>query len=165
MSRIVNAMQGGQIMRYSQYKFKFYLNASHAIYINGIMGQRHPHTWEITIHVLKEREEFIEFSDLEKKIEVWMKQYQDRLLNEVPPFDKINPTMENCCDYFKDALKNILHSEGWLLLTIEMSETPTRSYVINLFDTEEEAEAEYNSETLAGDILNNILKLRGTKNE
>jgi 6-pyruvoyltetrahydropterin/6-carboxytetrahydropterin synthase len=145
-------------MRYSQYKFKFYLNASHAIYINGSMGERHPHTWEITINVLKEKDEFIQFSNLEKKIENWLKRYQDKFLNERAPFDRINPTMENCCDYFKEVLKPILQSEGWILLTIEMSETPTRSYVVNLFDTEDKIVWENNSDTIAGDILNDILK-------
>lgn len=147
-------------MRYSQYKFKFYLNASHAIYINGLKGQVHPHTWEITIHVLKEKEEFVEFSMLEKKIEDWMKQYQDRLLNEVSPFDRINPTTENCCDYFKEVLKKMLCDEGWLLLTIEMSETPTRSYVINLYDSVDKAEAQYSSDIVADNILKNIRKDR-----
>lgn len=145
-------------MRYNQYKFKFYLNASHAILINGSLGERHPHTWEITIQVLKEREEFVEFGKLEKKIEDWMKNYQDRFLNEVAPFDKINPTMENCCDYFKEALKQILSDAGWILLMIEMSETPTRSYVINLFDEEvQEIQNNYNSDTVADHLLNNIL--------
>ena len=144
-------------MRYSQYKFKFYLNASHAIYINGSMGERHPHTWEIMIQVLKEREEFVEFGKLEKEIENYMKRYQDKFLNEVPPFDKINPTMENCCDYFKDVLKQILAYAGWVLLLVEMSETPTRSYVINLFDEEERESMNGNLDTVAGNILNDIL--------
>jgi 6-pyruvoyltetrahydropterin/6-carboxytetrahydropterin synthase len=122
------------------------------------MGERHPHTWEITIHVLKEKDEFIQFSNLEKKIENWMKRYQDKFLNEIAPFDRVNPTMENCCDYFKEVLKPILQSEGWTLLTIEMSETPTRSYVVNLFDTEDKIVWENNSDTIAGDILNDILK-------
>ena len=144
-------------MRYSQYKFKFYLNASHAIYINGSMGERHPHTWEIMIQVLKEREEFVEFGKLEKEIENYMKRYQDKFLNEVPPFDKINPTMENCCDYFKDVLKQILAYAGGVLLLVEMSETPTRSYVINLFDEEERESMNGNLDTVAGNILNDIL--------
>lgn len=145
-------------MRYSQYKFKFYLNASHAIYIDGTMGQRHPHTWEIIINVLKEKEEFVQFSTLEKKIEAWMKQYQDTFLNEITPFDTINPTMENCCDYFKERLIKILQGEGWILLSIEMSETPTRSYVVNLFDTEDKIVWESSSsEDVAGEILRNIL--------
>lgn len=148
-------------MRYSQYKFKFYLNASHAIYINGTLGERHPHTWEITIQVLKEKEEFIEFGELEKKIEKWMSRYQDQLLNAVPPFDRINPTMENCCDYFKEAFRQILVNAGWVLLMIEMSETPTRSYVINLFDEDsKEVIDNYNSDKVADNILKGILRDR-----
>ncbi len=145
-------------MRYSQYKFKFYLNASHAIYIDGHIGEKHPHTWEITINVLKEKSEFIQFSSLEKKIENWMKRYQDKFLNEIDPFDKVNPTMENCCDYMKEVLKEILHSEGWILLSIEMSETPTRSYVVNVFDSDKKLNWEdISSDTVAEGILDNIL--------
>jgi 6-pyruvoyl tetrahydropterin synthase-related domain len=144
-------------MRFSQYKFKFYLNASHAIYINGSMGDRHPHTWEIILHVLKEKEDFIEFAHLEKKIDLSMKRFQDKFLNEIPPFDKVNPTIENCCEYFKDELKNLLQQEGWILTMIEMSETPTRSYVINLFDTEVQDVKIENPDRIAESILNDIL--------
>ena len=44
-------------MRFRQYKFKFYLNARHGIYKNGLMGEIHPHTWEIVINVVKGRDE------------------------------------------------------------------------------------------------------------
>ena len=40
-------------MRYQQYKFKFYMDARHAIYIGGKLGEVHPHTWEIALHVVK----------------------------------------------------------------------------------------------------------------
>jgi 6-pyruvoyltetrahydropterin/6-carboxytetrahydropterin synthase len=144
-------------MRYSKYKFKFYLNASHAIYIYGNMGEKHPHTWEITICVLKERDEFIQFSNLEKKVNEWIGKYQDTFINLIPPFDTINPTLENCCDYFKDNLREILQSEGWILLSIEMSETPARSYLINLFEEDESIYKNYSSESVADNILNRIL--------
>ena len=48
-------------MKYSQYKFKFYINANHAIYLNGVLGKNHPHTWEITIDTIKVRDDFIQF--------------------------------------------------------------------------------------------------------
>jgi len=144
-------------MRYSKYKFKFYLNASHAIYINGAMGEKHPHTWEITIYVLKEREEFIQFNIVEEKVNEWMSKYQDKFINQIPPFDTINPTLENCCDYFKENLQAILRSEGWILLSIEMSETPTRSYVVNLYGVEENLYRNSNSESMADNILKRIL--------
>lgn len=127
-------------MRYKQYKFKFYLNARHAIYMNGVRGQVHPHTWEITLNVIKGRDEFIEFHVLEQKVEEFMDRFQDQLLNDIKPFDVINPTLENCCDYFKEQLVEILNKEGWIFLMMEMSETPTRSYVISLIDEGETGE-------------------------
>lgn len=122
--------------RYSQYKFKFYLNASHSIFIGGAFGERHPHTWEISIQILKMREDFIAFNYLEKEIEAFLEKYQDKNLNDVVPFNTINPTLENICTYFKDKFRELLNREGWLLMLIEIGETPTRSYVINLFNEE-----------------------------
>ena len=146
-------------MRYRQYRFKFYLNASHAIYIDGSLGERHPHTWEIALAVLKFRESFVAFGSLEKKIEQFMSMYQDGFLNSVEPFDRINPTLENCCEYFKDKLKELLNGEGWLLLKIEMSETPTRTYVINLLDETKIEAKEQSVETVADMMLEDIMKM------
>ena len=53
-------------MRYQQYKFKFYMDARHAIYIGGKLGEVHPHTWEIVLHVVKGKENFEPFHILEK---------------------------------------------------------------------------------------------------
>jgi 6-pyruvoyltetrahydropterin/6-carboxytetrahydropterin synthase len=150
----------GYIMRFRRYKFKFYLNASHAIYINGALGERHPHTWEITLHVLKEREDFIQFNIVEEKVKEWMNRYQDSFLNKVDPFDTINPTLENCCDYFKDKLEVILRNEGWILLSIEMSETPTRAYIIDLHPYEESLYSPDDCESVADSILQQILEGR-----
>jgi 6-pyruvoyltetrahydropterin/6-carboxytetrahydropterin synthase len=114
------------------YKFKFYLNASHSIYINGNQGKKHPHTWEITMHMLKMKNEFIEFSYIETQIEEVLFVYQDKFLNDIQPFNTINPTLENIAIYLKDEICNLLNRENWILLYFEVSETPTRSYIINL---------------------------------
>jgi 6-pyruvoyltetrahydropterin/6-carboxytetrahydropterin synthase len=42
--------------------------------------------------------------------------------------------MENCAHYFKDRLLEILNKDGWIFLMMEMSESPARSYVINLME-------------------------------
>ncbi len=141
--------------RYRQYKFKFYLNARHAIFIHGKQGEVHPHTWEITLNVIKGRDEFIQFDSLEQKIEGFIENYQDRFLNEVEPFDKINPTLENCCHYFKEKLSEILAAEGWLFLMMEMSETPSRSYVISIAD-ESESDRERSMEAFVDLVLEDI---------
>ena len=119
-------------MKYSEYKFKFYLNASHSIYINNKLGQKHPHTWEITMDLIKIVDGFVQFNDVEYAIEKLLSAYQDKYINEVPPFDTLNPTLENICLHFKDSIDELLKNMGWLLLKIEISETPTRSYMIDL---------------------------------
>lgn len=118
-------------MRYNQYKYKFYLNANHSILIDGVMGQVHPHTWEIVIEVIKVVEGFVQFSFVEKAIEELLSKYQDKYINEIEPFDEINPTLENISEYFKEAIKQKLKQDGWMLLRLEISETPARSYIID----------------------------------
>lgn len=55
-------------MRYQQYKFKFYMDARHAIYIGGKLGEVHPHTWEIVLHVVKERRILNHFIYLKRQL-------------------------------------------------------------------------------------------------
>lgn len=126
-------------MKYNQYRFKFYLNASHSIYLKGTLGQEHPHTWEITLNTVKLKNNFIIFNDIEKSIEKYLSKYQDSYLNNIAPFTTLNPTLENICEYLKNEFQNLLFENGWLLLSMEISETPTRSYIIDISD-----EADYN---------------------
>ena len=142
-------------MRYQQYKFKFYLNARHGIYINGKLGEAHPHTWEIILHVVKGKNQFVQFDALEKTVEKFMEPYQYQFLNKIPPFDMINPTLENCAHYFKDRLQEILNREGWIFLMMEMSESPARSYVISMID-EQQMGRDQSLNTLTEFILDDI---------
>lgn len=121
-------------MQHDQYRFKFYFNASHSIYLLGEPGQKHPHTWEVILNVMNVTDSFVPFDEVEKKCEAFLLEFQDVLINTVQPFTTINPTLENICLYFKEKLQEILHENGWLLLSIELSETPSRSYVISALE-------------------------------
>lgn len=159
-------------MKYHQYQYKFYLNASHSIFINNKKGQNHPHTWEIMINTIKVVDGFVQFNDVEKTVEKFLGTYQDKYINEIQPFNVTNPTLENICDYFKDSIRQLLAELGWLLLRIEISETPARSYIIDLVDDSEEniraIETEYrkrvddvyhgskNAEEVASELLDKI---------
>ncbi len=116
---------------YRQYKFKFYLNMNHYIIINGKPGEVHPHTWEIIISVISDQNEMTPFASIERKMDQIMEQYQDKLLNECKPFDTIVPTVENAANYFFGFIQDSIIHEGWILMMLELSETPTRSYIIN----------------------------------
>ena len=63
----------------NQYKYKFYLNANHAIFINNVLGQMHPHTWEIMIEVLNTKDNFVQFDRVEAVISKIFEKYQDSL--------------------------------------------------------------------------------------
>lgn len=116
---------------YKQYKFKFYLNMNHFIIIDGKPGEVHPHTWEIIISVISDQDKMTPFANIERKMDEIMKRYQDQLLNNCAPFDTIVPTVENAAKYFFGFIQDNIIQEGWILLMLELSETPTRSFVIN----------------------------------
>lgn len=44
-------------------------------------------TWEIVINVVKGRDETVKFHHLEHRVEEFLSAYQDKTLNDVPPFD------------------------------------------------------------------------------
>lgn len=143
---------------YREYKFKFYLNANHYIIIDGKEGQRHPHTWEFMVDIMMNDQKFVQFDAYEKAIDEYFNKYQNRVLNEVAPFDQIIPTLENMSDYFIHDIRNIVKNLGGTLVKMESSETPTRSYVISF-----EKEAEFlesvgqNTEQKLDEIIDSVL--------
>ena len=153
-------------MLVSEYTFKFYINANHAIYLGGVLGQNHPHTWEISLSTFKVRDGFVQFNDIEKLAERYFARYQDRNINTVAPFDKTNPTLENLTEHFKNEVGSLLAENGWLLARIEVSETPTRSYIIDLSDdiadeirkAESEAESRKRMDTTVQEEIDRLLR-------
>lgn len=136
-------------MKYSHYRFKFYLNASHSIFINGKQGEKHPHTWEIIIEALKVDDDFVQFDYIEKEVEKYFEGWQDKDINSIEPFDSINPTLENLCLFLKNKLSDLLAKDGWLLTRIEIAETPSRSFIVDISDeiqmqTEKQIQSEFN---------------------
>ena len=123
-------------MLYHQYKYKFYLNLNHSIYINEKQGEIHPHTWEIVVDIATSDSRFKEFSLIEKKLEQLLEKYQDKYINDIGLFEKVNPTIENAAEIFSEEIRKSIEEAGWLLLTFEISETPSRVYIINMVERE-----------------------------
>ena len=114
-----------------QYKYNFYLNASHAIYMNGMKGERHPHTWQISLYIVNHKDTFTMFNEVETIIEDYLGQYQEQYINECSTFQTMNPTLENIAHCFLEELQQKLNPHNWVIFTIEISETPSRSYIIS----------------------------------
>lgn len=119
-------------MIYRVYELKFYLNAQHYITIDGKRGQLHPHTWEFTLRFQLPRDSFVEFSQVEKKIQEYLAPYQNQVMNDVEPFDTLEPTVENMTDYFAQEFQRLIGNMQGNLLEVRNSETPTRSYIVEL---------------------------------
>lgn len=119
-------------MIYRIYELKFYLNAQHYITIDGKRGQLHPHTWEFTLRFQLPRDSFVEFSQVEKKIQEYLAPYQNQVMNDVVPFDTLEPTVENMTDYFAQEFQRLIAKMQGNLLEVRNSETPTRSYIVEL---------------------------------
>ena len=147
---------------FREYRFKFYVNASHSIIINGRQGAVHPHTWEFTVLVLIQREGFHEFTDYERAVERFFSRFQNRTINDVEPFNVISPTLENIVEYFGDTLRDIMREKGGELVQIEGSETPSRSYIISYehspdFLTSVNATAEESISSILDHVLDDML--------
>ncbi len=131
-------------MIYHQYKYKFYLNLNHSIRINQKQGEIHPHTWEIVVDIATSDTQFKEFSQIEKKLEQLLDKYQDKYINNITPFHVVNPTIENAAEVFSEEIRKSIEEAGWILLTFEISETPSRTYIINMLEREQEKNSEKN---------------------
>lgn len=125
-------------MLYRQFKYKFYLNMNHSVEMNGVQGEIHSHTWEIAMVVSMSQDEFVRFSDIEKVADSILENYQDRYLNEIAPFTTVNPTLENVCDYLYYKVAGAMQEHGWILLAMEMSETPSRVYQVSGLDVKDD---------------------------
>lgn len=126
-----------KVTTYREYCLKFYLNARHYIIIQGIKGEVHPHTWEFALTIQIPHDTFVEFHVFEDVINNFLEQYQNKILNNEEMFLTVLPTLENMTDCFSNSFYHIIHQAGGTLLQVEASETPTRSYIVNMVMDEE----------------------------
>lgn len=118
-------------IRYRIYRYRFYLDANHFIYSStGEKGMVHPHTWEFAIELKNRNGDFVLFSRIEELINEILKPFQNICLNDVAPFDKKVPTLENIGEFFKEVISGKMDGLNWELLQMEISETPSRSYIV-----------------------------------
>lgn len=144
------------VRSYREYRLKFYLNASHYIVINDRRGEVHPHTWEFTLNIRFGRGSFVEFNVFEKGIEAYLQPFQNTVINEREPFDTITPTVENMVDVFAKEFYRLIHEIGGVLTQVEASETPTRSYVLNL-EHEPEPETGSAEKQMRSEVIDAVL--------
>lgn len=115
----------------NRYRFKFYVTARHFVEFNAAKSEIHPHTWEIVLYFRIRDGAALKFNEVEKIIESYFDQYEGKLLNDVAPFDRINPSMENIGQVFFEQLPKFPRLDLIDLFHLVISENPTRSYIVS----------------------------------
>lgn len=119
------------MMKQRSYKIKSYVNASHAVRWESGTGKKHNHTWEIVceLHVF---EGMVSFFDIEKSLNQAIGELSGKFLNDLPEFKVVNPTVENVTEYLFNQIDSILRKNNAVLLRIEVSDSRTRSFCIDV---------------------------------
>lgn len=128
------------------YRLKNYLNASHFVVFNGIKGEVHPHTWEFSALLYSTGNEITKFTDTEKAIRSIFDPYQNKVINDLRPFDEIVPSLENITEYFVKRIQEAVKPFGYRLVEFEGSETPVRTYGVLLENRNMSAEFHHESQ-------------------
>ena len=114
------------------YKIKSYINASHAVRWEGGNGKQHNHTWEVITEITLDDDQLVPFNQIEDMLKQTFGEYNGKFLNEVAPFDTINPTLENITKLLFKLLSRVLKGNQANLVRLEVGESPTRFFCISL---------------------------------
>ena len=118
-------------MSFRGYKYTFRLNASHSLNKNAGISDAHFHTFEIIIYINKQIDDFVSYVTVENKVYEYLNQFSGKFLNQTPPFDKIEPIVENIGRVFYEKIEQQLVDSHFALWKLEISETPSRIYSIS----------------------------------
>jgi 6-pyruvoyltetrahydropterin/6-carboxytetrahydropterin synthase len=93
----------------------------------GNCEEIHGHNWKVEVYVQAEKLDDIgmvmDFKDIKKKTEQLLKIYDHKYLNEVTPFDKINPSSENLARYIYKELSKKINNKNCKVSNVKVWES------------------------------------------
>ena len=106
-----------------------HFDAAH--FLRGYQGKceaMHGHRYRVVVRVKADRLDDVglasDFTDLKRHLNDILARFDHTCLNDVPPFDKINPSAENIAATIYDELKLKLSGEPVTLTSVEAWESP-----------------------------------------
>jgi len=107
-----------------------HFDAAHAL--RGYKGKCesiHGHRFKVVVRVvateLDDTGLAYDFTELKAKLKAILEKFDHTLVNEVPPFDKINPSSENMARTIYGELRETLKEAPVILDAVEVWESPT----------------------------------------
>ena len=91
----------------------------------------HGHNYKVRVIVagdkLDETGLLVDFADLRAAIRGVVSRLDHQFLNDLPPFDKLNPSAENMAKYFCDEISEQVRAEGVRIHAVTVWETDLTS--------------------------------------
>jgi 6-pyruvoyltetrahydropterin/6-carboxytetrahydropterin synthase len=89
----------------------------------------HGHNYKVQLVVAGEQLDatgmLMDFVEIRKNIKELVERLDHRFLNDVPPFDVLNPSAENIAKYFSDELEPHVRNRGLQVHAVTIWETDT----------------------------------------
>ena len=93
----------------------------------------HGHNWKVQVNYrgkqLKEPEQYlIDFAEVDRALDELLAKIDYKNLNEVPPFDKLNPSAENVAHWIYEGLSKIIPAHPPFSVTVWETEAGAASF-------------------------------------
>lgn len=93
----------------------------------GVCNRLHGHNWKVEVKVTANSLDNVgmgmDFKVIKEATRELIGKLDHRNLNDIPPFDVINPTAENISEYLYQELSNELNADGIKVSTVTLWET------------------------------------------
>ncbi|MDH5601401.1 MAG: 6-carboxytetrahydropterin synthase QueD [Gammaproteobacteria bacterium] len=113
-----------------RYTMKILLDFAAAHYLRnyeGACNRLHGHNWKVEVQVTATKLDDVgmgmDFKVIKDATRELIGQLDHYNLNDIPPFDKINPTAENISAYLYDELSGKLNTDNVKVSTVTLWET------------------------------------------
>ena len=94
----------------------------------GDCARLHGHNWQVEVmvcsQVLNESGIAIDFREIKRQTKLVVKRLDHQYLNEIKPFDVLNPTAENIAKYFFDEIAVLINNQNGKVKEVTIWETP-----------------------------------------
>lgn len=88
-------------------------------------------SFEITLFISSARQGIIRFDEMESTITRTLSRFSEKNLNQIAPFDELEPTLENIGYVLYELIRNNLARIDTVLEKLEISESPIKAFIVN----------------------------------
>ena len=93
----------------------------------GKCEELHGHNWKVAVRVGAEKLDslgmVVDFGVLKKELQTIIEKLDHKYLNDVPPFDRINPSSENIAHFIFQELAKVMNREGRSVSSVSVWES------------------------------------------